>query len=165
MFASGHLVQVDETTARIREDAGYVWAFTNLEEVVYFHSDSREAEILMSLLSGFKGVLVSDFYAAYDLLKCPQQKCLVHLIRDLNNEVLAHPYDEELKQLVCDFGTLLKPIIDRIDHFGLKKYFLHKFSKPVDRFFKKMSLAEYHSEAALKLKQRFEKNRDKLFTF
>ena len=26
---------------------------------------------------------MSDFYAAYDGIRCPQQKCLIHLIRDL----------------------------------------------------------------------------------
>jgi len=49
------------------------------------------------VLKGFRGVLISDFYAAYDSIEYPQQKCLIHLPRDMNNDVLAHPYDEELK--------------------------------------------------------------------
>jgi hypothetical protein len=43
------------------------------------------------MLKDFKGVLVSDFYSAYDAIPCPQQKCLIHLIRDLNDDVLKHP--------------------------------------------------------------------------
>jgi hypothetical protein len=31
----------------------------------------------------FAGTLVSDFYAAYNGLDCPKQRCLVHLLREL----------------------------------------------------------------------------------
>ena len=54
-------------------------------------------------LKDFKGVLVSDFYAAYDAILCPQQKCLIHLIRDLNDDVLKHPFDGEMKRLTLAF--------------------------------------------------------------
>src|SRR4051812_25669358 len=65
----------------------------------------REGEFLQGMLNEFKGVLISDFYAAYDSLNCPQQKCLIHLIRDMNQEVLNNPYDEELQSLTQPFGT------------------------------------------------------------
>ena len=164
-ITTGHLVHVDETRARKNGVAGYVWVFTSLREVVYLHSESREAEFLVEVLKGFKGVLVSDFYAAYDSVDCPQQKCLVHLMRDLNNDVLARPYDEEFKQLVHAFASLLKPMIDTIDHYGLKRHFLNKHLKEVDRFYRHLATARYCSEPALAYKQRFEKNHDKLFTF
>ena len=38
-------------------------------------------EFLKELLAGYSGVLVSDFYNAYDGINCPQQKCLLHLLR------------------------------------------------------------------------------------
>jgi hypothetical protein len=66
-----------------------------LHEVVYFYSETREGSLVQSALGEFKGVLVSDFYAAYDSLPCPQQKCLLHLMRDLNDAVLDNPYDED----------------------------------------------------------------------
>jgi len=47
----------------------------------------------------------------------------------------------------------------------LKKYFLRKHLNCVDRFFRDLELSDYQSEAALKCKDRFERNRDKLFTF
>ena len=58
--------------------------FANVEEVVYLYRPTREGDFLQELLKDFRGVLVSDFYAAYDSLPCPQQKCLIHLIRDMN---------------------------------------------------------------------------------
>ena len=75
------------------------------------------------MLKDFKGVLVSDFYAAYDSIQCPQQKCLIHLIRDLNDDVLKQPYDEELKRLSLAFVVLLKPMVESIDRYGLKTRF------------------------------------------
>ena len=46
----------------------------NLEEVVYYYTETREGDFLQELLREFRGVLVSDFYAAYDSINCPQQK-------------------------------------------------------------------------------------------
>src|SRR5712692_9874541 len=65
-IVAGPVVHIDETKARIRGATGYVWVFTNVCEVVYVYSESREADILVKVMDGFDGVLVSDFYSAYD---------------------------------------------------------------------------------------------------
>jgi hypothetical protein len=161
----GSLVHVDETRANVGGRSGYVWVFASLHEVAFLYSDSREGEIAHLALSGFKGVLVSDFYSAYDSFDCAQQKCLIHLIRDLNTEVLDHPYDEELKRIVTAFGKLAKVIIDTVDKRGLKKHFLHKHQHDVDRFYRKFIDVECHSQEAANCKDRFQRNRIKLFTF
>jgi len=75
--------------------------------VVYQYSARRDANLVHDQFMNFKGVLVSDFYAAYDAMNCPQQKCLIHLIRDLNSGLLDNPYDEELKHMVKQFGELI----------------------------------------------------------
>jgi len=62
----GALVHADETKVTVRSNSAYVWVFTNLEEVLYVYSDTREGETPKTILEGFKGVLVSDFYTAYD---------------------------------------------------------------------------------------------------
>lgn len=64
-----------------------------------------------------------------------------------------------------EVATLLKPMIETIDRFGLKARFLRKHKTEVDQFFKRLSLREYRSATALKCKQRLEKNRDTLLTF
>ena len=164
-LVKGNLIHADETKANVKGQSGYVWVFTNLQEVVYIYADTREADMLHATLEGCKGVLVSDFYAAYDSLGCPQQKCLTHLLRDLNKDVLDHPYDEQLKDLVRNFGSLVRPIVETVDLRGLRRRFLGKHRKFVDRFYRHLEKASYDSEAALKCKNRFEKNRHKLFTF
>ena len=162
---SGTLVHADETHASIGGKTAYVWVLTNVQEVMYFYSETREGEIVQGLLRDFKGILVSDFYAPYDSIACPQQKCLIHLIRDLNNEVLNHPYDDELKRIVKGFAEIARPMIETVDRYGLKKHFLRKHLKDVNRFYRDVVEVGYRTEAAIKCKERFQKNRDKLFTF
>jgi len=66
---------------------------------------------------------------------------------------------------VTEFADLLRPMIETIDRYGLKKYFLKKHRVFVDRFYRKLAKAKFTSEVAQKCKARFEKNRAKLFVF
>jgi predicted RecB family nuclease len=164
-LCSGRLLHVDETKVNLKDKDGFVWVFANMEDVAYVYSDTREGDLLQTMLKDFKGVLVSDFYAAYDAIQCPQQKCLIHLIRDLNDDVLKHPFDEELKQIARKFTVLLKPMVETIDRCGLKSRFLKKYLPSVKRFYRQISESNLQGERAAKIKARLEKNRDKLFTF
>ena len=99
-LVSGNLLHIDETQVSVRGARSYIWVFTNLRNVAYVYKDSREGAFLQEMLKDFRGVLVSDFFAAYDGIDCDQQKCLIHLMRDLNEGVLKHPYDQEFKIIV-----------------------------------------------------------------
>jgi len=81
------------------------------------------------------------------------------------NEILNNPFDEEMKSIVVRFAGVLKPIVETIDRWGLRKHFLRKHRADVDGFYRFLDGAEFKSEAATKCKQRFARNRDKLFTF
>ena len=125
-IASGSLVHADETKGVVYGGGHYVWIFANLTSVAYVYSASREASILDDVLAGFSGVLVSDFYGGYDAVPCQQQKCLIHLMRDINEDVLKHPFNEELTFVAQRFGALLREIVETIDRYGLKKRHLRK---------------------------------------
>jgi len=116
-------------------------------------------------MEGFNGVLVSDFYSAYDSFTCRQQKCLIHLIRDLNDAALEEPFNEELREIVRGFGQLLKPMVETVDRVGLKAYFLSKHKATVGRFYDWLASRSYRSELAVTCKKRLEKNQERLFTF
>ncbi len=117
------------------------------------------------MLKHFKGVLVSDFYTGYDSLECKQQKCMIHLIRDLNGDFIKHQLDLELKKIVIEFGRLLRSIIATIDKYGLRKNHLNKHKKDVDKFYLNIISTTYDSEYALAYQKRFMKYREKLFYF
>jgi hypothetical protein len=70
-----------------------------------------------------------------------------------------------VKGIATSFATLLTGIVLTIDRRGLKRHFLRKHLVDVERFYRQLSRVSYQSETALKCKERFEKNRDKLFTF
>ena len=162
---AGKLVHIDETEVNLRNQSGYVWVFTNLEEVVYLYRPSREGGFLHELLADFKGVLVSDFYAAYDGIECQQQKCLIHLLRDMNQALLDNPFDEQLKSITQPFGVLLRKIVMTIDKYGLKKKYLIRHALEVEDFFHSIDDRLGLSDAAEALQTRLIKNRNKLFTF
>ena len=116
-------------------------------------------------MAGFQGVLVSDFYGGYDGVPCQQQKCLIHLMRDINDDVLKHPFNDELTFVAKKFGTLLREIVETIDRYGLKKYHLSKHKKSASRFLAEVADLQCSTEIGSALKKRIDKNKDKLFTF
>jgi hypothetical protein len=164
-IVGGVLAHADETEVDLQKDKGYVWVLTNMEDVVYMYRPSREAGFLRDVLKEFKGVLVSDFYAGYDSLPCAQQKCLVHLIRDFNDDLMGNPYDDEFKALAAEFGKLLRSIVETIDKHGLRKTHLHKHRVETARFFRALQSRVYQSEVAEGYQKRLLKCEAKLFAF
>jgi hypothetical protein len=164
-LSSGTVLHADETEVHLRTGKGYVWVFASIEEVAYVYRPSREGEFIKDLLQNFHGVLVSDFYAAYDSIGCPQQKCLVHLMRDLNQSLLASPFDDELHSLTHGFGTLLREIVTTVDEYGLKHHRLARHQKAVAEFFTQISARNVRSESAQTVRERLLKYQDRLFTF
>lgn len=164
-MVNGVLVHADETKVNIAGKDGYVWVFTNLEDVAFVYSESRDAAIPQALLANFSGVLVSDFYAAYDSIPCEHQKCLVHLMRDLNEDLSRQPFNDEMEELAQDFANMVKPMIGTVDRFGLRAYHLRRHKDSVKRFYEALSRRDYRTEVAISYKRRFERNSGKLFTF
>lgn len=162
---SGGLLHIDETEVTLQSGKAYVWVFTNLEEVVFMYRPTREGDFLKELLKDFRGVLVTDFYAAYDSIECPQQRCLIHLMRDINQDLLNNPFDEELQSITRPFGTLLRNIVTTVDQHGLKRRHLERHDPEVEWFFRELGEQHFQSEAAESLRTRLNKHRDKLFTF
>ena len=164
-IAKGAMVHADETKGVVKGGGHYIWVFANLTTIAYVYAESREAVILEDLLDGFSGVLISDFYAAYDSVPCAQQKCLIHLMRDINEDLHRNPFDDELKEIARRFGALLREIVETIDMHGLKTRHLGKHKRSAERFIEHVVAMECATEVGLALKKRIEKNRDKLFTF
>jgi predicted RecB family nuclease len=164
-IVKGSLIHADETKGVVKGGGHYVWVFTNLTTVAYVYAESRESTILDDVLNGFSGVLVSDFYAAYDSVPCAQQKCLIHLMRDINEDLHKNPFDEDLKEIARRFGALLRDIVETIDSYGLKARNLAKHKKAAIGFVEHIGAMKCQAEAGLALQKRIDKNRDKLFTF
>lgn len=159
-------VHVDETKINIQGDDHYVWVFTDGKHVIFRKTDTREATIVHEFLSNYTGVLISDFYAGYDSVKCKQQKCWSHLIGDINDDLWKEPFNEEFELFVLEVKDLIIPIFETIQKFGSKKKHLSKFKQAIDDFYKKnIDHKVYTFEVTLKYQKRFHRYKDSLFVF
>ena len=159
-------IHADETRLSIRGVDHYVWVFTDGRHVVFRLTETRETAVVRDLLKGYEGVLVSDFYPGYDGLDCRQQKCWVHLIRDLNEDLWAFPFDEELQKFVSAVKDMIGPIIQAIDRWGLKAKHLSGFKKHVDKFYAAViDGIGYTLDVTKKYQKRFARYRESLFRF
>jgi predicted RecB family nuclease len=165
-LVAGPVIHSDETEVHVKRlGKAYVWVFASLDSVLYVLRPTREAAFLSEFLRGYRGVLVSDFYGGYDSLECEQQRCLVHLMRDFNEDILRSPWDEDLKGLGARFGTLLRTVVSTIDRYGLKSRHLRKHQREVDAFFAALPGDVYRSELAEAYRKRMLRSRGRLFTF
>jgi predicted RecB family nuclease len=144
-------VHVDETKVNIQGANWYVWVFTNEKYVVFKLRETREATVVHEFLSGYSGILISDFYPGYDSIECKQQKCWVHLIRDLNDDLRNNPFDKEFEVFILEVRNLIVPIIGAVQKYGLRKQILTKFAKHVNKFYQKAIIDKrYKSDLVLK---------------
>jgi hypothetical protein len=159
-------IHADETDISIQGNKQYIWVFTDGKYVFLKLTETREAKFVHEFLAEYKGVLISDFYSGYDSVQCKQQKCWVHLIHDLNDDLHDNPLNRELETFVLAVKDLILPIMETIQKHGLKKYNLSKFNKEVGKFYQKTILDKtYKSDLTVKYQKRFIRYRESLFTF
>lgn len=163
---SSPFVHVDETKLSIHGKQNYVWVLTDGKHVVFRLTETREATLIQELLTDYDGVVVSDFYGGYDSIKSRQQKCLSHLIRDLNDDLWKNPFNHELESFVSAVRDLLVPIFDDVDKYGLKARNLRKHIRRVCRFYQNtIDNCSYECDITTKYRKRFVRYRDSLFLF
>jgi len=105
------VVHADETGWRINGKNVWAWCFANPRLAVFLIDEHRSADVLKKALGeSLPGVLVSDFYAAYNGLICKKQRCLAHLLRELHelSETLPRRY------VTCHIRPWLKLIQDAL---------------------------------------------------
>ena len=95
----------------------WLWCFSNNDLTYYMIDRSRGSPALEKFfLEEFPGILVSDFWGAYNAIACAdRQMCLVHLLRELEQtQKYKSPGDnwpafaKKLKKLVADAIRLWK---------------------------------------------------------
>jgi hypothetical protein len=114
----------------------------------------------------YEGTLVTDFYPGYDSIPCKQQKCFVHMIRDLNDDLWKNPFNVEYERFVVSVRDLLVPMLEDVERYGLKRRHLGKYQKAVERFYRQtIDLPISKCEITAKYQKRFSHYRESLFTF
>lgn len=108
------VVYGDETGWKILGKSGQCWILTAPAKPAtrYIMADTRGAGVLNDALGdNFQGIMVSDFYSAYDHAGSDQQKCWVHLTRETHLLARGDPDNEERRRLHTELTNLYAAII------------------------------------------------------
>ena len=91
------VVYGDETGWRQDGRNGYLWSFSTPEVRYFLHRPGRSQRVVEEVLGDeFEGVLVSDFYGAYNVYQGPHQRCWTHLLRDIHQLNEQYPQNQDL---------------------------------------------------------------------
>lgn len=93
------LVHADETGGRENGRNGYFWSFSNPNTHYLVYRHSRGSQVVEEVLGSgtesnqdeYAGIVVSDFYAAYNTYCGFHQRCWVHLLRDMHELKQQYP--------------------------------------------------------------------------
>lgn len=118
----GAIVHADETGWREDGLNGYIWAFSTSGEdaVRYYEYDrSRSQSVVRRILGdGFRGHLVSDFYAGYNDYECEKQRCWVHLLRLMHKRQEKNEGNSELTTWVKAVRGLYDEATEWLERHG-----------------------------------------------
>jgi hypothetical protein len=159
------VLHADETGWRMNGRTWWLWCFANPRVCYYLLDPSRGSPALEKFfVEAFDGVLITDFWPAYNAFATERQCCLVHLLRELE-KVDEHnvsgewqAFAKKLRRLVRDAIRLRK----RSD-FDRRKH-ASRVGR-IDRRLMALAGAEYVDADATRLAKRLNRHIDDLFTF
>jgi transposase len=161
------VLSADETSWRVMGKTAWLWCFAATDAVLYVIDPTRASPVVLRILGdAFRGVLITDFYAAYNKVKAwAKQKCVVHLLRELKNVSLSNTnpewvcFQRKLRRLLKDALQL-----GRIRNTCNDEVYTCKWQRLHERLFELYS-ANYENADAKRIAARLSKYRDELFTF
>jgi transposase len=159
------VVNVDETGWRVGGDNWWLWAFVTKRLALYRAAHSRGSKIIFEELGeDYSGIVIADFFSAYNRLTCEQQKCLVHLLRELrevakkNKSKEFAAFRKRLKRIIAD--ALRLAARDNLDEDTYERHML----RILDRVHI-MDEAGYKDAHCRRLAKRLRTHEQSLFTF
>ena len=88
-------LHMDETGWKITGKNHWLWAFVT-ERLAYYRIDASRGSTVPKEVLGpaYSGIAVTDFFSAYNRLKIRQQKCWVHLLREMRQKAQENLSEE-----------------------------------------------------------------------
>lgn len=157
----------DETGWRVNGKGHWLWCFTTPRLTYYLIDRQRGRPVVARFFKReFAGVLVSDFWAAYNAVVCAaRQTCLAHLLRDLEHvERYKHPgpkwpaFAKKLRRLLRDAMRLKRRCAVPAEEFPSRRQALHS---RLDE----LIATPWSDPQARRLIKRLRRHRDDLLTF
>lgn len=161
------VLHADETGWRVEGQTGWLWCFSTADATYYQLDPSRGHPALDQFFAEeFNGVLVSDFWAAYDAVGHLHQKGWPHLLRDLKEvdkgTENGNDWPAFAKRLRRLYGDAIRLTAAR-DHLSADAYGL-RHAKLQARMLD-LALTEWVNPHARRLAKRLLKYGDYLLTF
>ena len=161
------VLNIDESGWRILGRTAWLWCFTSAKLAYYLLTPSRAAPVIKQVLGdGFKGILIADFFAAYDRIQAfAKQRCVVHLLREIKQVSLRNRSSEwqrfarRLKRLIHEALNLVINR-ERIGENGYDRRVANLHIRLADIFGH-----SYRNADSKRLSKRLAKYSDELFTF
>jgi transposase len=163
--ASPH-IHMDETGWKISGTRHWLWAAVNDHLAYYRIARSRGSKVPKEILPAqYGGILITDFYSAYNRLETRKQKCLVHLEREMHRCFLKDQSEEYVK-----YHKILKQIIQDARELkaSQEKFSLMQYLKKVSLIRRRLlrwACREHENKNLKRLAQRFMKHSLELLTF
>ena len=111
-------LNVDETGWRNM----WLWCYATLKHAVYRIEHGRGQKELRGVLGDmFRGVLISDFLAAYNGIRSLKQRCLVHALRLIEKWKIYYENDPKMVRYFVELKTSVKRIIRLNNRMNKKK--------------------------------------------
>lgn len=157
----------DETGWRVNGKTHWLWCFTSKAATIFTIERSRAGPVVLAFIKEcFDGVFVSDFWYAYNVLTCVQQKCLVHLLRELERvwKYKDHggdwpAFSKKLKRLIRD-AIRLRKSKDELE--------TATYQRRCERLEKRLQLIleqDWSNKEARRLLKRLTRHQDEVLTF
>ena len=161
------VLHADETGWRVEGQTWWLWCFSTADATYYLLDRSRGHPALDRFFAAeFDGVLVSDFWAAYDAVGRLHQKCWPHLLRELkevdDGTENGGDWPEFAKRLRRLYGDAIRLVAAR-DHRSADAYGL-RHAKLQARMLE-LALTEWNNPHARRLAKRLLKYGEDLLTF
>lgn len=161
------VLHVDETSWRVNGTTYWLWCFATKRAVLYVIDPTRGSPVLLRILGEvFDGVLVTDFYAAYNRIAAwAKQRCVVHLLRELEKVSVSNAtlewlaFQRKLSRLLRDALRLGR---DRERHDDAT--YERRWKRLYSRLFAVIT-SEYSDDDANRIAKRLERHQHELFTF
>jgi transposase len=157
----------DETGWRVNGKTHWLWCFTSKTATIFTIERSRAGPVVLEFIKEcFDGVFVSDFWGAYNVLSCAQQKCLVHLLRDMERVWKAKDskkdwprFSKKLKRLIRDAIRLWYRMdtMDEVTYQNRQERIERRLQLLIDH--------EWTNKEARRLIKRLKRHQHQIFTF
>lgn len=161
------VLHIDETGWRVLGKTYWLWCFAN-HNLVYFVIDrSRGSPVIKKVLGKlFNGILISDFFGAYNsIVAFAKQKCLCHIFTDLARTE-ARNQSDEWKRFAKKLKRFLKDAI-RL-HKNINELSEEKLARRINRLhdrLKEIYRHNYQDKDAKRLAKRLKRHQDEILTF